>query len=180
MERALVERARAGDEAAFARLVGEVGDRLYSLAFHILRDESAADDAAQQALIVIWRHLPQLHDDERFEAWACRIVVREAYAEARRGRRQRPSILQLPEAGRVEDGLGRLADRDRLERGFRRLSYEQRAVVVLKHYLGLCDEEIAAVLDVPVGTVRSRLFYSMSALRAAIDADERATVEELS
>jgi RNA polymerase sigma-70 factor (ECF subfamily) len=180
VDRALVERARDGDKVAFARLVDEAGDRLYSVAFHILRDSEAADDAAQQALIVIWQQLPRLRDPDRFDAWACRILVRSAYAQARRERRWHPTVVRFPqpEVG-VDDAAGRLADRDRLERGFRRLSPEQRAVVSLKHYACLGDDEIAQVLDVPVGTVRSRLFYAMRALRAAIDADERPAVMDL-
>ncbi len=180
MERALVELARDGDEGAFAGLVNVIGDRLYSIAFQILRDVPSADDAAQQALIGIWRHLPELQDVGRFDAWAYRIVVREAWAEARRQRARRPGILQFRIArDRVDDEAGRVADHDRLERAFCRLSREHRTAVVLKHYVGLGDEEIAEVLDVPAGTVRSRLFYAMRTLRAAIEADERATVEDL-
>jgi RNA polymerase sigma factor (sigma-70 family) len=180
VERALVERARDGDEVAFARLVDQIGGRLYSTAFHILRDAEAADDAAQQALIVIWQQLPRLRDPDRFDAWACRILVRSAYAQAKRERRLHPLVLRLPRPSEtVDDAAGRLADRDRLERGFRRLSAEQRAVVVLKHYSCLGDDEIAQALDVPAGTVRSRLFYAMRALRAAIDADERPAIQDL-
>lgn len=180
MDRALVERARDGDEVAFARVVDVEGGRLYSLAFHILRDKEAADDAAQQALIVIWQQLPRLRDLDRFDAWACRILVRSAYAQARHERRWHPTLLRLrqPEES-VDDDAGRLADRDRIERGFQRLSPEQRAVVALKHFWCLDDGEIAGVLDVPTGTVRSRLFYAMRALRAAIDADERPTLMDL-
>ena len=181
MDRALDELARSGDEAAFARLADEIGGRLYSIAFHILRDAAAADDAAQQALIGIWRHLPELQEIERFDAWSYRIVVREAYAEARRGRRSWPSLGIIASRGidrHADDDIERLTDRDRIERGFCRLSAEQRAVMVLKHFVGLGDDEMADVLGVPVGTIRSRLFYGMRTLRAAIDADERPTIED--
>jgi RNA polymerase sigma-70 factor (ECF subfamily) len=180
VDRALVERARDGDEGAFCRLVDETGGRLYSIAFHILRDSEAADDAAQQALIVIWQQLPRLRDPDKFDAWACRIVVRLAYAEAKRERRVHPIVLRMPRSDEtVADAAGGLADRDRLERAFRRLSADQRAVVVLKHYACLGDDEIASGLNVPAGTVRSRLFYAMRALRSAIDADERPAIEDL-
>ena len=74
------------------------------------------------------------------------------------------------------DGTGLVADRDELERGFRRLPVDQRAVVVLHHYLGLTLEETAAVLDIPEGTVRSRLYRAMESLRAALAADARTPV----
>jgi RNA polymerase sigma-70 factor (ECF subfamily) len=71
-----------------------------------------------------------------------------------------------------------VADRDRLDRGFRRLPTDQRAIVVLHHYLGWSQAEIAASLDIPLGTVKSRLFYAINALRAAIEADDRVTSAE--
>ena len=68
-----------------------------------------------------------------------------------------------------------VADRDQLERGFRRLSAEQRAVLVLQHYEGLSLAEIADVLGIPVGTAGSRIHYATRALRAALEADARGT-----
>jgi RNA polymerase sigma-70 factor (ECF subfamily) len=74
------------------------------------------------------------------------------------------------------DTAGPAADRDQLERGFRRLSPEQRAVLVVHYYLGMTEREAATVLDIPVGTVKSRLSRAVRALRAALEADERAPV----
>jgi RNA polymerase sigma-70 factor (ECF subfamily) len=71
------------------------------------------------------------------------------------------------------DTLGPIIDRDQLERGFRRLSTEQRAVVVLHHYADLPRAEIARILDIPMGTVHSRLRHAMRTLRAALEADAR-------
>ena len=76
----------------------------------------------------------------------------------------------------TEDGARSLANRDQLERGFRRLKPEQRAVVVLHFYAGLAVSEIAETLGVPSGTVKSRLHYATEALRAALEADARAGV----
>ena len=178
MDRDLVERAQRGDEAAFGLLAGRISDQLYAVAFHILRDAGRADDAAQQAMIDVWRHLPSLKEPDRFVGWAYRIVVRAAYAEARSRRAwaiptSTPTTLRATTA----DVAGTIADRDELERGFARLSLDHRAVLVLKHYLDLPNDEIAAALDVPEGTVRSRLHNGLKALRAAIDADARAAVE---
>ena len=76
------------------------------------------------------------------------------------------------------DGTGSVADRDQLERGFRRLSIDHRAVVVLHHYLDMPLDQIAETLGVPEGTARSRLHYAMRGLRAALDADARPTTRE--
>ena len=190
MDRELVERAQRGDEAAFSTLAVRIADRMYATAHHILRDTDQADDAAQQAMIDIWRELPRLKDPDRFQAWAYRIVVRAAYAESRRMKRWglRPFAVRArvtadpragrtgswaDEAGRSPDHADRVADRDQLERGFRRLPLDHRAVVVLKHYAGLSNEEIADVLEIPEGTVRSRLHHSIRSLRAALEADAR-------
>jgi RNA polymerase sigma-70 factor (ECF subfamily) len=77
------------------------------------------------------------------------------------------------------DGVTTVHDRDQLERGFRRLSIDHRAVVVLHHYLDLALPEVADALGVPEGTVRSRLHYAMRALRAALDADARPAAQEV-
>jgi RNA polymerase sigma-70 factor (ECF subfamily) len=78
----------------------------------------------------------------------------------------------------VAEGLSSVVDRDQLERGFRRLSVDHRAVVVLHHYLDLPLDEVAETLGVPVGTVRSRLHHAMRGLRAALDADARPASRE--
>lgn len=175
MDRQLVERAQRGDESAFAALAVRIGDRMYAVAGHILGDADRADDAAQQAMIDIWRHLPELKDPDRFEVWAHRVVVRAAYAEARRLRTWTLKVKAVRLDGQSSpDVAAGVADRDQLERGFHRLPIDHRAVVVLKHFAGLSNEEIAEALEIPVGTVRSRLHYSIRSLRAALDADARA------
>lgn len=173
MRQDLVARAKGGEEAAFAQLAREIVDRLFSIAFRILRDVDAANDAAQEALVKIWRELPALRDVARFDAWSYRILVNACYAEHRRLRRTLPTALAMPLADE-DDPIGAVADRDQLERGFARLPAEQRAALVLQHYLDLSLADIAEVLDVPIGTVRSRLHYARNAMRAALEADDRA------
>jgi RNA polymerase sigma-70 factor (ECF subfamily) len=174
LEHQLVERAQRGDEEAFHELASRIGDRLFGLAQHILRDRDWAEDAAQQALVDIWRNLPRLGDPDRFGAWSYRIVVRAAYAEAARRRRWVviPVHLASPQSAE-RDHAGAIADRDQLARGFQRLSLEQRAVVALKYFADRTDDQIAEILEIPVGTVRSRLHYSLRRLRAELEADER-------
>ena len=177
MDRELVERAQLGDESAYAALAVRISDRMYAAAHHILQDTGRAEDAAQQAMIDIWRKLPQLSDPDRFQAWAYRIVVRAAYAEAGRQRLWRLPAATAPESTFAPDHAPGVADRDQIERGFQRLPVDHRAVVVLKYFAGLPNDEIAEALDIPEGTVRSRLHYSLKTLRAALEADARTTGE---
>ena len=143
------------------------------MATRILRDYHGAEDATQQALVLIWRKLPKLADPDRLDAWAYRILLNECYAEERRGRR-RPDALQLLEdEGASDDGALTVANRDMLERAFARLPAEQRAVLVLQYYLDLGHPQIAELLGVPLGTVKSRASSGRRALRAVLEADAR-------
>ena len=177
--RELVERARDGDREAFGALVQVISDRSYALAARILRDGYLAEDAMQGALITAWRHLPGLRDPDRFEAWVRKLVVHACYAEARRRRTWAANVRVLPVDGPAgPDGLLSIVDRDELERIFRRLPVEQRAVFVLHHHIGLPLTEIAETLGIPEGTARSRLHYATKALRAAVEADARPVASE--
>ena len=178
MQVALVERARAGDEEAFASLARAAGDRLLAIAYRILRDLGLAEDAVQQTLVIAWRELPSLRDLDRFEAWLHRLLVNACYAEARRGRRWASNVHVLPVDGPAgPDDFVTVAHRDQLDRGFRRLPPEQRAVFVFHHYLGLTLPEVADELGVPLGTVKSRLHYATATLRAALEADLRTSTD---
>jgi len=168
----LVERAQRGDREAFAALVHLTSNRMYAIATRILRDADLAEDALQGAMISAWKSLPALRDPARFEAWLRRLLVHACYAEARRRRSWAANIRVLPVDGPVgPDGLLSIVDRDALDRAFRRLSVEQRAVFVLHHHIGLALTEIAETLGIPAGTARSRLHYATRTLREAIEAD---------
>ena len=174
MDTDLVTRAQSGDEGAFMSLAVAVGDRLHAVAHRILRDTDLAEDATQQALLAIWRDLPQLRDPARFEAWSYRLLVRACYAEGKSTRAWAPNLkLLTSDEPMGADPMDSVLDRDQLERGFRRLSIDHRAVVVLHHYQDMPLSEVADALGVPEGTVRSRLHYAMRGLRAALDADAR-------
>ena len=174
MQTELVERARRGDQEAFTSLAAAHADRCYALAFRILRDPHRAQDATQQALLGAWRDLPTLRDPERFDAWLHRLVVHACYAEARGDRRWTARIRVIPIETTTSPDVARgVAARDELDQAFRRLTPEQRAVVVLHHHLGYPLTEIAATLGIPEGTARSRLHYAVRQLRAVLDADDR-------
>ncbi len=172
MDDNLVMRAQQGDQQAFAVLAEDTWGRLYQLALRILRDPDIAEEAAEQALVTIWRKLPGLRDPSRFEAWSYRLVVNTCNSVARQQGRRRPEIGWIP--GReptAPETLGAVIDRDELERGFRRLPVDQRAVLVMHHYLDMPVEAVADVLDVPVGTVKSRLHRAIKRMRIALRAD---------
>ena len=173
MRRDLVQRARDGDRAAFATLAADSIGRLFNIAQLMLRDRDLADDAVQETLVLAWRDLKGLRDLDGFDAWLHRVLVRCVYREADRERRRSIGVVHLPEASTYPDTAAEVADRDTLDRGFRRLRPEHRAVLVLHHYLGFSEAEAAAALSVPPGTIKSRLNRATSALRSELEADAR-------
>ena len=179
MDTDLVVRAQNGDRVAFATLAAPLYARLHRVAYSILGDAHLAEDATQQAMVRVWTNLPRLREPEKLDAWAYRTLVNACNSEVRRGHRWMPSVGLPEEVEAVAvDHLGVIADRDQLERGFRRLSVDQRAVVVLHHYAGLSLDQVAEALGVPAGSARSRLHRAMDVLRAALQADARPAIAE--
>jgi len=177
MDRDLVEAAQRGDQEAFVDLVRLHGDRLFAIAHRILRDVDRAEDALQDALVIAWRDLPSLRDPARFDPWMHRLLTNVCIAQAGRERRRIANLRVLPlDGATAPDDLLSVADRDQLDRAFRRLVPEERAMLVLRYYLGYEPTEIAEILGRPAGTVRSRLHHANRAMRAAIDADARSVV----
>lgn len=176
-ERELVEAAMAGDSDAFGDLAAGAAARLYAVARLILRDEAAADDATQDALVAAWRDLSALRDPDHFGAWLHRVLVHTCYRSAHRARRRVEVEGQVRSINAPPDPSDASVLRDEVERGFARLSVEQRTVLVMHHYLGYTFPEIALVLDIPVGTAKSRIHRATTAMREAIttdhDADQR-------
>jgi RNA polymerase sigma-70 factor, ECF subfamily len=172
--RDLVVRAREGDRDAFSMLVAGSLGRLTAVARMILRDEYAAQDAVQDAFIEAWKSLRGLRDPDKFDAWMRRLVVRACFKGTRRNRAQAVEIRLTPaDEPAVNDAARDVGNRDELERGLARITPEQRAVVVLVYYLDLPLADAAEALGVPLGTAKSRLNRATSALRAAIEADDR-------
>ena len=179
VETELVTRAQHGDRAAFGLLAAEIATKFLAVSRRILRDVDLAEDATQQALVAIWRDLPQLRDPARFDAWSYRLLVRACYAEGRRSRTWSPNLRALPADEPARAGeLDAVIYRDQLETAIRRLSVDHRTVLVLHHYADMPLERVAQILEIPLGTVYSRLHHAMRAMRAALDADARPTASE--
>lgn len=180
MDPSLVDRARGGDREAFSAIAFEVSDGLFAVAHRVLRDFDAAADALQVALVRMWRDLPGLSDPARFEAWAYRVLIRACH-DAIRARRPPATQLHLLDSGRafVADHAIDVEAREELDHAFRRLTPEQRAILVLQYYRDMKLEDIAVLLQIPIGTVRSRLHYAKKALRSALEADARPTIVEI-
>mgnify|MGYP001827748995 CR=1 FL=1 len=175
MDSSLVVRAQRGDREAFTDLVDAIGGRLHAIAFSVLRDRELARDATQQTLLTAWQDLARLRDPDRFEAWTCRILVRNCQREGRKASRWMPAMPErLESEPALPDETAGVISRDRIERAFRSLNLDQRLVVVLNYYLDLPPAVIAEHLGIPVGTVHSRLHRALHLMHAAIDADERA------
>lgn len=170
MDTGLVVRAQRGDEVAFASITKATSSRFKQVSYRILRDRHLAEDATQQALVEIWRTLPKLRDPARFDGWTYRILVHACYREAKRYKRSfgsEPGEREL--AG--PDQMATVNDRDQIERGFARLSVNQRAVVVLHYFADLTIDDTARALSISPGTAKSRLSRAMKRMRTTLQAD---------
>lgn len=165
----LVERARRGDHAAFETLASAAYHRLYAIAARIIRDQYAAEDAVQEALVRAWRDLPGLRDPDRFDAWLHRLLVHACADQGRRARRHRSELSGWQgDVREMADDVTRVDDRDEIDRAFLGLSIEHRSAIILVHYVGMTAVEAAAILGVPPGTVYSRLHYAAQQLRGRL------------
>jgi RNA polymerase sigma-70 factor (ECF subfamily) len=166
----LIRQAKAGDRRAFDALVGPLVNPAYRLAFGMLHDREAAEDAVQEAAFKAWRKLSNLRDGSGIKPWFFAIVANQC----RTIRRSRWwSVLRLGDSDQrslqIEDRIVRGAD---LRQALRRLNDDQRLAVVLHYYLDLPLEEVAAIVRAPVGTVKSRIHRGLEQIRPQIEARE--------
>jgi RNA polymerase sigma-70 factor, ECF subfamily len=179
MQRELVERAIGGDQDAFSELVDASVDRLYAVATLILRDSDRAQDAVQDALVSAWRDVRALRDPDAWGAWLHRLTVWACYRVAKKDRRRNLVELKVvpdPEPAHSFDAAAALAERDLVERSMNDLTLDHRAVIVLRFYLDLPVDEVALILDIPIGTVKSRLNRAIGALRGSMATQPEAAV----
>lgn len=176
MQRALVERAQAGDHDAFSVLVRASYPRLHGVARLILRDSERAQDAVQEALVQAWRHVRALRDADAWDAWLHRLTVHACYRMARQVRRRSQVELHvmpdLDSAGPFDLSTS-VVDRDQLGQVLGRVPIDQRTVMVLHFYVDMTLAEVANVLEIPIGTAKSRLHRGLETVRAELAAAEQ-------
>lgn len=169
-----------GDADAFSGLVDASLDRQYAVATLILGDGDRAQDAVQEALVSAWRDLRSLRDPTAWDAWLYRLTVRACYRLARSDRRRKVLELHVshdPDAAVAEDMTAAVVDRDRLERRLGGLPIDHRAILVLRFYLDLPLADAAAILDIPIGTAKSRLHRGLEAMRIHMSAEPDAATQ---
>lgn len=171
MQRELVERARSGDLEAFSDLARGSLTRLYAVATLILRDPHRAEDAVQEALLHGWKSIHALRDPDAFEAWIHRITVHACYKAAKKEKRRvTVEVREAPDRSTPgkADPAEWIGDREQLFEAIGRLPIDQRAVMVVHYYLDLTLPKTAEILDIPVGTAKSRLHHGLTALRRTV------------
>jgi RNA polymerase sigma-70 factor (ECF subfamily) len=175
LDPAVIRRAQTGDVDAFTALVAGRVEAMQRTAIAILGHDADARDAVSESLVAIWRELPRLRDPLAFEAWSIRILVHACRRRLRRRglTRVRELTIDAAEAGRVlpvaASPVDDVADRIALERAFDRLDADARTILVLHHFDGRGLAEVAAVLGIPVGTAKSRLFAARRALERSLE-----------
>ena len=162
-----------GREAAFAEFVGASLDRSYALAAVILGNRVEAEDAVHDAALRAWSRWGNLRDPRCFDAWFGRILLNACRDRIRRRRPSLPLFTeQLPDAS--PDPFAKTGEIEALQEAIARLSVDHRTVIALRYLADLSLEEVADRLNIPMGTVKSRLHHAMNALRASYAAVERA------
>ena len=153
---------------AFRRLTDDHLDAAYRLARAILHDATDAQDATHDAFEQAWRKWPGLRDHARFEPWFDRILVNICRDRLRYARRH-PTDISAEVAMASGDQFAQSHDRDQLANAIAGLSPDHRVVIALRYYRDLPIDEIAERLDIPTGTVQSRIHYALKNLHASID-----------
>jgi RNA polymerase sigma-70 factor, ECF subfamily len=166
-DEALARRAARGDDAAFETLVRRHQDRLYTLAVRVTGSDADARDCVQEGLISAWRSLGSFRGDARFSTWMYRIVLRKAYDAVDRRRRTPQPVEEVQAVTAAPDPAGRID----LLAALAGLDLDFRVVAVACDVLGLSMEEAGALLDLPAGTVKSRLHRARARLAEALDAE---------
>ncbi len=180
MEARTADRGREADDSfpsenrqlAFQRLTQGRLEHAYRLASAVLRDEQMAQDAVHDAAVQAWTHWNSLRDQGKFDPWFDRIVVNSCRAQLRRDRAANRRALH-PSLGAQDDLNARLAAREALRVALEAIPAEQRIVVVLRFIDDMPIKEVARLLNLREGTVKSRLQYGLRQLRAVYDATER-------
>ena len=168
----LVASARSGDRPAFRLLVRKWHGKFLAHAWRLLRDEEAAKDAVQGAWAEIVRSLPRLREDLAFAAWAYRIVSRRCARHVGGAVRDRRLAEDAAQSLELEQGAEGPPETAALHRAIAALPPDQRSAIALFYLEDMSVAEVAVALDVPAGTVKTRLMHARRKLRQALEGDE--------
>ncbi len=160
-QRRLVLRAQSGDREAFDALLRDVAPPLLRYVARVTGDAALAEDVVQETLVLIVRKISWLGDPSLFRAWAYRIASREAFRALKKQRR----YVEPAGETAIEDVPSDPWQRERLLASLEKLSPASRAVITLHYLEEMPLSEVAAVLDLAPGTVKSRLAYGLAQLR---------------
>jgi RNA polymerase sigma-70 factor (ECF subfamily) len=170
-DEALVALLERGEETALAELYDRYGQTAYALAFRMLRNETLAEDAVQEAFLTVWRSAARFVPERaKASTWLMTIVHRRAVDLVRREERRRAEPLVpgaepvSPDSSPPEAAWLRL-QRERVQEALRRLPDEQRETIELAYYGGFTQSELADRLGQPLGTIKSRMFAGLARLR---------------
>jgi len=166
----LVERIRSGDRYAFNLLVWKWEKPIYNLALRVLGSEEDAAEVCQEVFIKAYMHIHEFRGDARFSTWLYRIAINCCHNHLRRRQRQRKLQVQVPDvegaaAPDAEAVIHQAQLVDRIHRALQALPEDQRLVVELRVMHELSVEEVARIMGIPEGTVKSRLYYAVKRLR---------------
>lgn len=169
-DEALVALAARSEQSALAELYDRFGRPAYGLALRILRDETLAEDAVQEAFLALWRTAPRFVPERgKASTWILTLVHRRAVDLVRREERRRADGLdQAPEQvsrNLVEEEAWLRLQRERVQAALRRLPDQQREAIELAYYGGFTQSELAERLGQPLGTIKSRMFTGLARLR---------------
>jgi len=166
----LVSLSCSGDRRAFEALVHRYEKPVYNAAMRMLHDREEAQDVSQTVFLKVYEHLAEYDPSHKFYSWIYRIALNESINSLQRRRPRAPLDLDMVDG---EPGPDDAVRSDQLHRGLTAaimtLRDEYRAVIVLRHFLGCSYEDIAAILEVPEKTVKSRLFSARQLLKAAME-----------
>ena len=175
----LVPRVQRGDLAAFEALYNRYKGQVYRAALAITRDQGAAEDILQECFLRVYAHIDRIDVARPLSPWIHRVAVNLSYNWVTKRRRWFPSLGEVIEqfVGDHHDSPEHVVEREELQRivqeAIHSLSFAQRVVVILFYLNGFSLEEIAYILDCPVGTVKSRLYYGRQNLKRRLGADKR-------
>lgn len=168
----VVRRCLAGDRDAFQPIVERYHRVLFNVAFRILGNREEASDATQDAFVKIYQTLPRFDQNRRFYSWMYRILVNECLNAKRARRPSEPLGADLVAEGSPAATLESAQQRGRVHAAILSLSPEYRAVIALRHFAAMSYEDMSVALNVPVKTVRSRLYSARQRLAAHLQDDK--------